>query len=69
MTHYISSEHLTIERVGEIIKKGYKIELSDEARQRIIRCREYLDKKIAKQKEPIYGVTTGFGSLCKVRCG
>ena len=66
MTHYISSEHLTIERVGEIIKKGYKIELSDEARQRIIRCREYLDRKIAEQKEPIYGVTTGFGSLCKV---
>ncbi len=66
MTHYISSEHLSIERVGEIIKKGYKIALSDEARQRIIRCREYLDKKIATQKEPIYGVTTGFGSLCKV---
>ena len=66
MIHYISSEHLTIERVGEIIKKGYKIELSDEARQRIIRCREYLDKKIAEQKEPIYGVTTGFGALCKV---
>ncbi len=66
MIHYISSEHLSIERVGEIIKKGYKIELSDEARQRIIRCREYLDKKIATEKEPIYGVTTGFGSLCKV---
>ena len=66
MVHYISSEHLTIERVGEIIKKGYKIDLSDEARQRIIRCREYLDKKIATEKEPIYGVTTGFGSLCKV---
>ena len=66
MIHYITSEHLTIERVGEIIKKGYKIELSDEARQRIIRCREYLDRKIAQQKEPIYGVTTGFGALCKV---
>ena len=64
--HYISAEHLTIERIGEIIKNGYQLALSDDARERIVRCRKYLDKKIASQKEPVYGVTTGFGSLCKV---
>ena len=64
--HHISAEHLTIERIGEIIKNGYKLALSDDARKRIIRCREYLDEKIASQTEPVYGVTTGFGSLCKV---
>ena len=64
--HYISAEHLTIERIGEIIKNGYQLALSDDARERIIRCRKYLDEKIASQKEPVYGVTTGFGSLCKV---
>ena len=36
MIHKISAEHLTIERIGEIIEKGYKLELSDDARQRII---------------------------------
>ena len=41
MIHKISAEHLTIERIGEIIEKGYKLELSDDARQRIIKCREY----------------------------
>ena len=66
MKHIISAEHLSIERVGEIIKKGYKLELGDDARQRIQRCRAYLDKKIAENKAPIYGVTTGFGSLCNV---
>lgn len=45
MIHHISAEHLTIERIGEIIKNGYKLELSDDARNRIVRCREYLDKK------------------------
>ena len=65
MKHIISAEHLSIERVGEIIEKGYKLELGD-ARQRIQRCRAYLDKKIAENKAPIYGVTTGFGSLCNV---
>lgn len=66
MIHKISAEHLTIERIGEIVYNGYKLELSDDARNRIIRCREYLDEKIAKTTRPVYGVTTGFGSLCNV---
>lgn len=65
-THQISAEHLSIERIGEIINEGYKLELSSDARQRITHCREYLDRKIAESEVPIYGVTTGFGSLCKI---
>ena len=42
---------------------------SEDAKQRIRRCRNYLDKKIASNGEPIYGVTTGFGSLCNVSIG
>ena len=64
--HQISAEHLTIERIGEIIRGHEKLALSADARHRIVRCREYLDEKIANQTEPVYGVTTGFGSLCKV---
>ena len=67
--HYISSEHLTIERIGEIIMNHEQLELSEEARQRITHCREYLDKKIEANEKPIYGVTTGFGSLCNVSIG
>lgn len=66
MTHQISAEHLSIERIGEILSRNIKLELSADARKRIIRCREYLDKKIEESKQPIYGVTTGFGSLCKI---
>ena len=68
-THLVSAEHLTIERIGEIIRQGMKLELSDDARQRIRRCRQYLDKKIASNGAPVYGVTTGFGSLCNVSIG
>ncbi|MDE6779371.1 MAG: aromatic amino acid ammonia-lyase, partial [Alistipes sp.] len=64
--HHISADHLSIERVREIIEKGYKLSLSDDARARILRCREYLDRKMESQKEPIYGITTGFGSLCNI---
>ena len=66
MTHEISAHHLTIERVGEIIKNNYHLALSADARERIVRCREYLDAKIASSPVPVYGVTTGFGSLCRV---
>ena len=69
MIHKISADHLTIERIGEIVYNGYKIELSDDAINRITRCREYLDEKIRTSSQPVYGVTTGFGSLCNVSIG
>lgn len=65
-THYISAERLTIERVGEILEKHIPIALSTDAENRIIRCREYLDNKMKESSEPIYGVSTGFGSLCNI---
>ena len=66
MIHKISAAHLTIEEVGAILENHATLELSDDARQRIVRCRKYLDKKIDESDVPIYGVTTGFGSLCNV---
>ncbi len=66
MIHQISADHLTVDRIGEIVYGDYKLELSEDAKKRIERCRTYLDEKIAKLDVPVYGVTTGFGSLCKV---
>ncbi len=67
--HQISAEHLSMERVRQIIEEGYCLELSEDARSRIIHCREYLDRKMATQEAPIYGITTGFGSLCNISVG
>ena len=64
--HYISPELLTLDRVSEIMEKKMRLELSEQSKRGIVKCREYLDKKMANQKEPIYGVTTGFGSLCNI---
>lgn len=62
--HHISQEQLTFERIEKILKGNLKIELSESSKQNIIKCREYLDKKVQNTAEPVYGVTTGFGSLC-----
>lgn len=67
--HYISAEHLTIECVGQIVSEGVKLSLSEDARNRITRCREYLNRKMENNAQPIYGVTTGFGSLCNISVG
>lgn len=67
--HEISAGHLTLNKVSEIIRHNYKLRLGDDSRERIVRCRKYLDRKIAESEVPIYGVTTGFGSLCNINIG
>jgi histidine ammonia-lyase len=62
--HYISPETITFGKIETILRKNYKLALSEESRNLIIKCREYLDTKMENQKEPIYGISTGFGSLC-----
>ncbi len=62
-TYFIGLEKLTFKAIFDIIKHGKKIALSEEAQQRIVKCRDYLDKKIAGKHEPIYGINTGFGAL------
>jgi histidine ammonia-lyase len=62
-THLISPKRLTLSIIREIINEPTQLVLSEEARKQIVRCREYLDRKIASDAEPIYGVTTGFGAL------
>ncbi|MBQ0015429.1 MAG: histidine ammonia-lyase [Bacteroidales bacterium] len=66
MIHYLSTERLTLAHIKEIIDNHATLALSDDAKQRIEKCRTYLDNKMETQKEPIYGVTTGFGSLCNI---
>ena len=66
-THLISSEKLTIEKIREIISGNYQLALSDASLEKIQACRAYLDKKIEHSGKAVYGVNTGFGSLCKVK--
>lgn len=62
--HIIDANHLSIARVEEIIKGNLKLKLSEDAVQRVQKCRDYLDDKMTKAGEVHYGINTGFGSLC-----
>jgi histidine ammonia-lyase len=61
--HQITSEHLSIEKVKEIIFSNAKVELSDIAKAKIQKCRDYLNSSHIT-KDIHYGINTGFGSLC-----
>lgn len=62
----ISPKELDFDSLREILQDNAKLKLSEESVNAIKKCRDYLDKKIATEKNPIYGINTGFGSLCKV---
>ncbi len=66
-THYISSEILDLAVLKEIIDKHKKLELSEEARLNIKKSHDYLVHKIKDNQTPVYGINTGFGSLCNVK--
>ncbi len=67
--HDISAEKLTLERILKITTQKLHLRLSCEARAKIVECRQFLDEKIASSTTPIYGITTGFGSLCDISVG
>ena len=67
MKYIISNQQLTVDEVSAVISGHYKLELSDESVNLINDCRTYLDEKLKTRVEPVYGLNTGFGSLCDRR--
>ena len=59
----IGSCDLTYDLIENILKSGCKLKLSKEAKNNIQYCRDFLDKKTDENTVPVYGITTGFGSL------
>lgn len=66
MAFNINQKIHSLAEAAELLGEDAHIVLGDEACARITGCREYLDNRMRRQKEPIYGITTGFGSLCNV---
>lgn len=61
MTYQISPSEIRLEEIPEILKG--KLILSNHSVQLIEKCRDYLDRKLEHNTAPLYGITTGFGSL------
>ncbi len=62
----VRPDMITPQDVLKAVSENARIELSRESIELISRGRKYLDHKMASCTEPIYGITTGFGSLCNI---
>jgi histidine ammonia-lyase len=62
----IANKNLTEKVIDQIIDNHWHLELSEESVNNIEKCRQFLDKKMIETATPIYGITTGFGSLRNV---
>ena len=58
------ADHHSLNDLREIVENAHKVSLSATAKAKIEKCHAYLLKKVEEVGPPIYGVNTGFGSLC-----
>ncbi len=63
----INHNWLKIEEIDNLITKNNPLTLSETAEEKIRHCRQYLDNKLKNSETPIYGINTGFGSLCNTK--
>lgn len=63
-TIIIDRKWLRLEELEAILNTPSHLQLDEATKQEIQKCRDFLDKKVESSTELIYGVNTGFGSLC-----
>lgn len=58
---------LSFDQVKNLLDNDQKISITPGAHERIIKCREYLDKKLKESDALYYGINTGLGFLQNVQ--
>ncbi len=54
----------SLDDLRQFVNSQEKLDLSEAIKTQVDYCRTYLDKEIVEREEPVYGINTGFGSLC-----
>ena len=60
----VENKWVSLTQVDSILTSNTKVTLSDGVKKKILKCRKYLDDKLNTNNQLIYGINTGFGSLC-----
>lgn len=63
----INHQPVTLEDLHQVLQPDVKLQLSEECVASIQKGRNYLEEKLSRYKEPVYGINTGFGALCNTR--
>ena len=59
--HYITSDTIDLNVINDILTFRKKLQLSTKAQDSIVKCRTYLDTKMASHKDTIFVINKGFG--------
>lgn len=65
MVIHVDGESLTIPDVVKVAREHVEVSLDEDAKQRVVRSREVVEKAVQEGKT-VYGVNTGFGDLARV---
>ena len=65
MAVIINGRDLTVEEVIRVCRGYEKVEIAPEAKEAVIKARNYIEKKL-EEGAVIYGLTTGFGKFANV---
>jgi histidine ammonia-lyase len=67
--HEIDVKGFGLQKFWSILNDGQPVELSAASREKVVANHAYLQERIQSSNEAIYGVNTGFGSLCDTPIG
>ncbi len=62
----LNGQNLSIEQLGRILYNGEKIEIAEEAKVRVVKSREAVER-IVQHDKTVYGINTGFGKFSDVK--
>ena len=62
----LNGQNLTIEQLSNILYSGEKVEIAEQAKARVIKSREAVER-IVQQDKTVYGINTGFGKFSDVK--
>jgi histidine ammonia-lyase len=63
----IDRKHTNFEQIKNLLAFDQLVSITFDAHERILKCREYLDKKMKSPDALYYGINTGFGFLQNVQ--
>ncbi|MBT8232878.1 MAG: histidine ammonia-lyase [Saprospiraceae bacterium] len=62
----ISPDLISLDSIFEYFRSDFNVSLSEECLEAVAKSRTYLESKLSQSDKLIYGINTGFGSLCNV---
>lgn len=60
----IETSYQSVHDFFQAVHQRMRFEISDECKEKVVKCRDYIENKVLHTDDVMYGINTGFGSLC-----